>query len=97
MSGLATLSVGELITALRDASFFVGILVLGWKARGIIQPAIAFFDDAKKTMDRANEHFEVMESGMSTLLTNHLKHIEADLAKLTGRESVAQEDNSAGE
>ena len=96
LTGLTSMSVGDLIANIRDFVFLAGILILGWKARALIQPAIDFFNNAQTTMTRANQHFDVMEEGMSTLLTNHLKHIESDLAKLTGREVVAHEDDLAG-
>lgn len=74
----ASLTLGQVSSALRDFSI-VGVLVIGaWKARGFYEVAANFFE-------RMTKHMDVMETGMSTLLTNHLAHIEADLKTLSGR------------
>ncbi len=74
----ASLTLGQVSSALRDFSI-VGVLVVGaWKARGIYETIANFFE-------RMTKHMDVMETGMTTLLTNHLAHIEADLKTLSGR------------
>lgn len=88
MGGFTQMPVGELVTTVRDVVFFISILVAGWKLRAVVQPAIDFLVTAKDTMSRANEHMDVMEAGMQTLLSNHLTHIEADLGRLSGRRST---------
>lgn len=81
----STVTLGQTISTLKDGAFIVGIVVLGWKARGLVQPLIDFFA-------RAKQHMEIMETGMTglridvtTLLNNHLSHIEQDLKTLSGR------------
>ncbi len=75
-----TLTVGAVISAIRDIGFIAGLVVFGWKVRDWVQPLVKFFE-------RADKHMDIMESGMNALLTNHLKHIETDLRTLTGRKS----------
>lgn len=91
MTNLGQMSVGELVSTLKDIGFFVAFVIAGWKARAIVQPAIDFFVTAKATMERANEHFVIVEEGLETLLTNHVAHIEADIAKLAGRDITHQD------
>ena len=79
------MTVGELFSTLRDAGFFVGLCVVGWKARGLIQPLINFFERAQKHMDVVEVGVGNLQTGMNTLLTNHLSHIEQDLKTLSGR------------
>lgn len=77
----STLTLGQVSSALRDFAI-VGFLVGGaWRARGI-------FDAGKKFFERLTTHMDVMESGMKTLLTNHLAHIEKDLKSLAGRKDA---------
>jgi len=74
----AQLTLGQVSSALRDFAV-VGFLVgFAWKARG-------GFESAKKFFERLTTHMDVMEKGMTTLLTNHLSHIEADLKTISGR------------
>lgn len=68
----------QLISELRDAAFIIGISVVGWKARSIVQPIIDFFK-------RVTRHMDVMEQGMTTILNNHLYHMEADLRVIANR------------
>lgn len=76
------MTVGQLVTMLRDGSILVSILVFGWKARDLVQPPIDFFKQAKMMFERATKHMDTMEAGMNILLTNHLTHIQGDLNKL---------------
>lgn len=78
------MTVGELVATIRDASFIVGVLVFGWKIRDFIQPMIDFFKEAKATMERANKHMDAMELNIRVLMSNHLKHIAADLHTMSG-------------
>jgi hypothetical protein len=80
-----TVTIGQVISTLKDLGFIVGTGVVGWKARDLFQPAVDFFK-------RAVDHMDIMESGvkslqmdMNTLLTNHLSHVEADLKVISGR------------
>lgn len=74
----APVSIGQLVSTLKDGAFLVGICVAGWKARSIIQPGIEFFK-------RCNAHMDTMEHGMKVILENHLSHMENDLRSLAGR------------
>jgi len=73
------LTFGEISSAVKDFAIVALIIKLAWSSRGIYEHGKAFFQ-------RCVQHMDFMEIGMKTLLENHLKHIEADLAKLTGRE-----------
>lgn len=74
-------TLGQVSSTLRDLAIFSVIITGAWKARGGYELAAKFFN-------RCTEHMTVMESGMKTLLENHLTHIGADVAKLTGRKEV---------
>lgn len=88
-------TIGSLASTLRDAAFFVGILVAGWKARDIVQPAVDFFKESKTLMVRANLHMSKMEDSMSLLLNNHLPHMAEDIKRLQhGRKT--DEESAAG-
>jgi hypothetical protein len=78
------MTVGDIVATIRDASFIIGVLVFGWKARDFVQPMIDFFKEAKSTMERANIHMDAMERNIHTLMTNHLAHIGADLHSMSG-------------
>jgi hypothetical protein len=72
----ASLTLGQVSSALRDFAI-VGFLIGGaWKARGM-------FDAGKRFFERLTTHMEVMERGMNTLLTNHLPHIEEYTKKMS--------------
>jgi hypothetical protein len=82
---VSTMTVAELVSTLRDAGFFIGLCVVGWKARGLIQPLVDFFTRAQKHMDVMEAAATSLQTGMTTLLSNHLSHIESDLRTLSGR------------
>lgn len=88
---VSSASVENLISTLKDLGFFVGILVVGWKSRALIQPAIDFFSTAKSTMSRLDRHMLFMETSVNALVGNHMAHIEADVAALVGRRIVNHE------
>ena len=73
------LTLGEIASAFRDLAIVTVIVKVAWSSRGIYEHGKSFFE-------RCIKHMDFMETGMKTLLDNHLTHIEADLAKLTGRE-----------
>lgn len=74
----ASFTLGQVSSVLRDFSI-VGVLVVGvWKARGVYETIANFFE-------RMTRHMDVMETGMQTLLINHLAHIESDLKTMVGR------------
>ncbi len=71
----AQLTLGEIAAAFRDFVIIGVIIKAAWHSRG-------FYEHAKSLKDRLVQHMDFMEKGMSTLLDNHLTHIESDLAKL---------------
>lgn len=80
----AQLTLGQLSAAARDISI-VGVLIgASWKLRGVYESASSFFK-------RFVEHMDTMESGMNTLLTNHLAHMEVDLKKIVHNQVRATE------
>jgi len=80
----AQLTLGQLSAAARDISI-VGVLIgVSWKLRGVYESASNFFK-------RFVEHMEKMESGMNTLLTNHLAHMEEDLRNMAHRQVRASD------
>jgi hypothetical protein len=69
------MTLGELVSTLKDGAFLVGILLAGWKARGLVQPMIDFFRRALSFMDSTETKLGRLDSGMNMLLTNHLSHL----------------------
>ena len=82
MIGISGQSVHEAISSLRDLSFIIGLVVLGWKGRSWFQPVYEFLVEAKKFITRANRHMVLVEGGMKVLLENHLHHIQSDAAQI---------------
>lgn len=92
MVHLDSVSVGEFVSTVRDIGFFIGLCVIGWKARGLVQPgielykrAIKFFDGfeerystAQDFFNRSETHYLTMERQMDLLLNNHLSHLAND-------------------
>jgi hypothetical protein len=72
------LTLGQVSSTIRDLSIVAVLIGTAWKARGLYEEGVAFFK-------RCTRHMDIMEVSMNMLLTNHLSHIEKDLAKLTGR------------
>jgi len=85
----STMTVSQVISALRDIGFLIGMIYIGWNARSIVQPLLDLFKQAKSHLDRSDIFMTKMEISMSTLLMNHLKHIEADLKTLSGRKDAS--------
>lgn len=80
----ASLTLGQVSSALRDFTI-VGFLIGGaWKARGFFEQIMGFFK-------RLTTHMTVMEDGMQTLLTNHLTHMESSLKTIAHRQVRATE------
>lgn len=71
-------TLGQVSGTLRDFAVVGFLIGISWKSRGMYEAAKDFFE-------RLTKHMELMESGMKTLLTNHLAHIEKDLKTLAGR------------
>lgn len=75
------ITLGQVSSTARDLAIVGTLITCAWKARGWYEAGASFFA-------RCIKHMDVMEAGMKTLLENHMTHIEADLAKLTGRSIV---------
>jgi len=80
----AQLTLGQVSSALRDFTVVGVLLTIAWKSRGA-------WEFVKKFFERWAKHMDLMESGMNTLLTNHLTHIEADLKHMSQRQVRATE------
>lgn len=74
----ASLTLGQISSVLRDFTIVGVLLTSAWKVRGVYESVRHFFA-------RLTSHMDRMETGMNTLLSNHLKHIEMDLKLLSGR------------
>lgn len=89
MFDLSKMTLPEVISALKDAGFLIGMvfgpIVFGWKGRSWVQPIVDFFKEAKEFMKESKLHQQTMEHNMTLLMTNHMAHIEADLKTLSGR------------
>ena len=72
MTPITQMTIGELASSIRDATIIAATILVGWKARGWIQPCLDFFKKADTFMDS-------MTLGMNILLTNHLPHLQKDL------------------
>ena len=75
----SAVTIGQVSSTVRDLSIVAVLVSVSWKARGMYETVTDFFE-------RTTKHMDVMESGMKTLLTNHLAHIEADLSKMAHRQ-----------
>jgi len=75
----STLTLGQVSSALRDFTVVGVLITISWKSRGVYEAAKNFFE-------RLTTHMEIMESGMKTLLNNHLVHIESSLKKMAYRQ-----------
>jgi len=78
----ASLTLGQVSSAIRDFAI-VGFLVGGaWKARGLFESGKRFFERLTTFMDTVESDSAYIRQGMHTLLTNHLTHMETDLRKM---------------
>jgi hypothetical protein len=74
------LTLGQVSSALRDFTIVGVLLTASWKARG-------GYEFVKNFFQRLTTHMDVVESGLSTLLTNHLPHMEQELKALSIRKN----------
>jgi hypothetical protein len=82
------ITLGQISSSVRDFAI-VGVLIsLSWKARGAYEAVTQFFT-------RTMKHMDVMEAGMTTLLTNHLAHIETSLDKMSNNQERVLSGNEA--
>lgn len=73
-----SLTLSQLSSSLKDFTIVGFLLGLAWKARGFYELASNFFA-------RITKHMDTMESGMHSLLSNHIAHMEEDLRLMSGR------------
>jgi hypothetical protein len=76
----SSITLGQISSSVRDFAIVGTLVAAVWKARGVYEAVTQFFT-------RTMKHMDVMESGMQTLLTNHLAHIEAAVLKMTNNQS----------
>lgn len=69
------LTLGQVSSVLRDFTVVGVLLTIAWKSRGI-------YEDAKNFFKRLTHHMDFVETSLTTLLTNHLTHLEADIRKI---------------
>lgn len=86
MTPISQMTVGELISSIRDLTVILGTLTIGWKVRSWVQPLVDFFKRANTFFDMGEKHIQRVEAGMNVLLNNHLHHIQADLGHISGRD-----------
>ena len=79
MIGNPEQSISMVLVWIREIAIIVSIAVVGWKTRGAWQGVLDF-------SNRVVKHMETMEGFAQTVVENHLKHLERDVAKLVGRE-----------
>jgi hypothetical protein len=76
----SSITLGQISSSVRDFAIVGTLLTVTWKARGAYEAITQFFT-------RTMKHMDVMESGMQTLLTNHLAHIEEAVTKMTNNQA----------
>lgn len=76
-------TIGELSSAVKDYGIFITVVVVGWKARAIVQPCIDFVKKVSEFIDKVDTRFERadkfmvnMDANMDLLLNNHLSHLK---------------------
>lgn len=76
----SSVTVGQVVSVLRDLGFLIGIPYLGWKARALFEPVRDFFI-------RANDFMDSTDHKLNLLLTNHLPHLQAELERISKHKS----------
>ena len=84
----AQLTLGQLSAAARDISIVGALIGASWKLRGV-------YETVSKFIERFIKHMDTVESGLETLLTNHLAHIEVDIKKIAHNQVRANETEQA--
>lgn len=72
----SSITLGQASSFVRDFAIVGTLLTVTWKARGVYETVTQFFT-------RTMKHMDVVEAGISTLLTNHLAHIEEQLTQMS--------------
>ena len=75
----ASLTLGQMSSAIRDFTIVVVLFTASWKARGVYEKVSNF-------ITRVTNFMTSMENFTRVVVDNHLKHIEADLKTLSGRQ-----------
>jgi len=71
-------AISQVLSWVRELSIISFICVFGWKARGIYGDITDFTKEVRK-------HMRFMNKFARVVVENHLRHIEADMAALSGR------------
>lgn len=88
---VSQMTVGEVISTVRDLVAIGFLTVLGWKARGI-------FQIAKESVQEVRDFMKRMDKFANEAVNNHLLHIEKNLdilasRKTAGRDPLLEESN----
>src|SRR6266478_2510376 len=70
------ITLGQVSSTIRDFSIVGTLVVMAWKARGVYESVSQFFD-------RTLKHMNTMEMFATTVVDNHLKHIEDSLKQMS--------------
>lgn len=88
----STLTLGQVSSAIRDFAVVGFLFTIAWKSRGVYGDIQAIVGEVQTIIKRLKRFMVRMERNskeanmkLDLLLGNHLKHIEADLAKVAGR------------
>lgn len=68
----ASITLGQVSSTFRDLSIVGTLAVTVWKARGVYESVSRFFE-------RTVKHMDLMEGFATSVVDNHLKHIEGSL------------------
>lgn len=81
----SALTVGQVLSDLRDISLILGMLALVWKARGAFDAVCNFTKRITEHMDSMDLFAKDMKQALSSIVNNHLRHIEYDMKTVAGR------------
>lgn len=76
----SSITLGQVSSSVRDFAIVGTLITASWKARGVYESVTGFFN-------RTMKHMDAMESGMQTLLANHLAHIEAYVKSMSDHQA----------
>jgi hypothetical protein len=84
----AGITLGQISSTARDLSIVGTLIVIAWKARGVYEAAANFFK-------RTSNHMDAMEIFAKTVVDNHLRHIERDIARIARQQVRATDSEQA--
>lgn len=86
------LTIGQVSSTIRDFTIVAVLLRLAWGARGAYSAAMEFIQRLKRFMVRMEKNSKLTNAKLDLLLSNHLKHIEGDLAVLAERKVAPKQE-----